>query len=460
MITKQGVKTMRQSKRKAAICFVLAGLLLCCAPAFAFTDTEGHPAEADIDRAVRQGWLSCGAGDRFSPDAALTRGVFVTALAKLDGADLPPAGHIFSDVPAGRSCARTVQWAVVNGIASGTESGKFSPDQPVTREQAAVMLIRHANYSGVVLPRRRSRTVQFSDLDACSDSGLDALYTLYRAGIFDAVDGEIRPADVMTRADCAVLLRRYQGVCEGTCPDDQRAMVISHMGYSVEAPENTLEAYELSDSRNYIYVETDVRFTRDNVPVLLHDETIDRTSNGTGKVAQMTYQQLQSFCFDAGKDGYAGTALPTFRQFIQLCAERYLHPYIELKSTVSGKQLEQMSDIVAEYGMAQHVTWISFDYSNLRSICRRYPQAEVGYVRSYADVRTVEQTEQLKTGKNNVYLCAKYTTLTSSVRAQCLRAGIYLEAWTIDERRTAVQQLNTSIQGITVDRLTPADIYR
>ena len=94
MIIKQGVRFMRQSRRKAAICFALAGLL-CCAPAFAFADTEGHPAEADIDRAVRQGWLSCGTGDRFSPDAALTRGMFVTALAKLDDAELPPAGRIF-----------------------------------------------------------------------------------------------------------------------------------------------------------------------------------------------------------------------------------------------------------------------------------------------------------------------------------------------------------------------------
>ena len=119
-----------------------------------------------------------------------------------------------------------------------------------------------------------------------------------------------------------------------------------------------------------------------------------------------------------------------------------------------------MSDIVSKYGMTQHVTWISFDYSNLKRICRIYPQAEVGYLHSNADSRTVELAEQLKTGKNNVYLCARYTTLNSSVRAQCLRAGVYLEAWTIDERRTAVQQLNTSVQGITVDRLTPADIYR
>ncbi len=450
---------MRQSKRYVAIGLALTALLLCRTSAFAVTDTKGHPAEADIDRAVRQGWLSCGAGDRFSPDAELTRGVFVTALAKLDGAELPPAGRVFSDVPAGRTCARAVQWAVVNGIASGTQPGKFSPDQAVTREQAAIMLIRHANHSGTVLPRRRSRTVRFSDMNTCSDSGLDALYTLYRAGIVDTVEGNICPSDVMTRADCAVLLRRYQEVCENACPDNQRAKVVSHMGYSVEAPENTLEAYELSDDRQYIYVEADVRFTRDNVPVLLHDETIDRTSNGNGAVSRMTYEQLQRFSFDAGKNGYHDTALPTFQQFIELCSERYLHPYIELKSTASSIQLEQMFDIVAQYDMTQHVTWISFDYSNLKWICNRYPHAEVGYVRSYADSRTVEQIKQLKTGKNTVSLCAKYTTLTSTLRAQCLRAGIYVEAWTIDERRTAVQQLNTAIQGITVDKLTPADIY-
>lgn len=446
-------------RRKAAIALVLAALLG-GAPAFALPDTDGHPAEAEIDRAVRQGWLSCGAGDRFAPDAALTRATFVEALAKLDGAALPPAGRAFSDVPAGRSYACAVQWAVVNGIATGTAPGLFSPDAAVTREQAAVMLIRHANYSGVALPRRRSRAVRFSDLDACSDSGLDALYTLYRAGVFDTEDGAICPTDVMTRADCARVLSRYQQACAQTCPNNQRAMVISHMGYSAEAPENTLEAYALADSKQYIYVETDVRFTRDNVPVLLHDATIDRTSDGTGAVAQMTYDQLQRFRFDAGKDGYDDAALPQFRAFIQLCAARYLHPYIELKPVVSGRQLEQMFDIVAAYGMEQHVTWISFAYANLERIRRADPQAELGYVCSEVDDGTIARAEQLKTGQNTVYLCARYTALNSAVRAQCLRAGVYLEVWTIDERKTAIQQLNTSAQGITVDRLTPADIYR
>ena len=64
---------------------------------------------------------------------------------------------------------------------------------------------------------------------------------------------------------------------------------ISHRGYTMGAPENTILAFNLAAERGYKYVETDVAFTKDGVAVLLHDYTIDRTSNGTGNVCDYTY---------------------------------------------------------------------------------------------------------------------------------------------------------------------------
>ena len=117
-------------------------------------------------------------------------------------------------------------------------------------------------------------------------------------------------------------------------------------------------------------IETDVRFTRDDVPVLIHDTTIDRTSNGSGKVSEMTYEQLKSYDFSYvdGKDfsAYRGTRIPTFEEFAAFCAKYHVHPFIELKEEMTASQVKTLTDLTAKYGIQYQSTWISFNYGNLK----------------------------------------------------------------------------------------------
>ena len=106
---------------------------------------------------------------------------------------------------------------------------------------------------------------------------------------------------------------------------------VNHRGFNTKAPENTLPAYRLSRLSGFKYVETDVRFTLDGIPVLLHDETIDRTSNGSGKVGEYTFDQIRSFDFGNWKSSeFKGTVIPTLDEFLGLCARIGLEPNIEL----------------------------------------------------------------------------------------------------------------------------------
>lgn len=122
---------------------------------------------------------------------------------------------------------------------------------------------------------------------------------------------------------------------------DINVKAINHRGYSTIAPENTLEAYRLSKQMGFNYVEADVSFTSDGVPVLLHDETIDRTSDGTGAIGSMTFEQVRAYDFGSWKsEDYAGAKIPSFEEFILLCRNLSLKPYIELKSSYeSAKQV-------------------------------------------------------------------------------------------------------------------------
>ena len=89
-------------------------------------------------------------------------------------------------------------------------------------------------------------------------------------------------------------------------------MKIAHRGTTIFAPENTLPALEKAIELGAEYVEIDVRYSSDNVPVLIHDPEVDRTTNGSGNVGELTLAELKQL--DAGfwfGDEFAGTRIPT-----------------------------------------------------------------------------------------------------------------------------------------------------
>ena len=136
---------------------------------------------------------------------------------------------------------------------------------------------------------------------------------------------------------------------------------IAHRGLCTEAPENTLSAFRLAAERGFNYVECDVRLTRDGVPVLIHDETVDRTSNGTGNVSDMTYGELSQLDFGSWLSAdFAGEKIPTLTEFLTLCRNKGLHPYIELKG-FSESDTEVVIHQINYQGMIEESTVICDD---------------------------------------------------------------------------------------------------
>ena len=147
----------------------------------AFTDTVNHWAKDDIDFAAVRGLLSGTSDTVFTPDAAVTRGMFVTALGRLAGInpDSYPT-RSFSDVEAGSGYAAYVEWAAKQNIVKGEGEGLFSPDGPVTREQMAVILADYARQTDGPIPAKLNED----------------------GNRFD-------PQGIVTRAEAAAELRRY-----------------------------------------------------------------------------------------------------------------------------------------------------------------------------------------------------------------------------------------------------------
>lgn len=180
------------------------------APAPVFTDTTNHWAKNEIEFVAARGLLTGTGNNLFSPDVAMTRGMFVTALGRLEGVN--PASYTtrsFTDVKADAYYAAYVEWAAKKNIAGGTGEGLFSPDAPVTREQMAVILTNYAGQMDYSIPAPLAEAA-FTDSDKISAWAAKEVMLMQRAGIVKGKDGNrFDPQGNATRAEISVVLRRF-----------------------------------------------------------------------------------------------------------------------------------------------------------------------------------------------------------------------------------------------------------
>ena len=169
------------------------------------TDISGHWAEGMIRNAMQKGIMTgVGNGD-FAPNAAMTRGMLITALGRMEGVKAGMyEGGSFADVKQEDYFASFVAWAVAENIASGMSETVFAPNAEVTREQLAVFLYQYAQKKGIALTGE-SKT--FTDAEGISDWAKDAVAALTGAGLLNGrPDGSFNAKGKATRAEVATVL--------------------------------------------------------------------------------------------------------------------------------------------------------------------------------------------------------------------------------------------------------------
>lgn len=233
---------------------------------------------------------------------------------------------------------------------------------------------------------------------------------------------------------------------------------IAHRGFSWGSPENTLHAFIKAYKQGFKYVECDLGFTSDNVPVLLHDYTVDRTSNGTGEIKDFTYEEVSKLDFGSWVSSYyQGTKIPTFEEFISLCRRLALYPYIEVKETTTSEQIALLIQIVKDYSMLNNVTWISFGFSQLAQIVSLVPTSRVGYVVNDLTYESINKTMELKTGSNHVFV--DFWHYTNEVIEYAITNNIPVERWVINDEEEIKNQ-HHYISGVTSDKLRASEVLK
>jgi len=223
---------------------------------------------------------------------------------------------------------------------------------------------------------------------------------------------------------------------------------VNHKGYNTKAPENTLPAFERSAEMGYRYVETDISFTKDGVPVLLHNPSINvmaRNPDGSElaqenvEIDTLTYEEVLQYDFTKGMKGYKGTKIARLDDFLDLCTAKSLHPYLELKKNGDYKkdQIIDLVKLVRSKGMAGKVSWISFEAEYLKWVREEDPKARLGFLNVVADEETMKESvkaaKELKTGENEVFLdLANKTEFVTYDYSLCEKEGLPVEIWVND----------------------------
>ena len=157
----------------------------------------------------------------------------------------------------------------------------------------------------------------------------------------------------------------------------QTIRIAGHRGHSVGAPENTLAAFRKAREigGEGVICETDLAMTSDGELVLIHDETVDRTTDGHGLVQNMTYLEIAKL--DAGRwfgDEFAGEIVPRLRDALQLARELGIIYQVELKIYDRNDELfPKLRALVNELGCSDLLRFSSFDFAQLRELKKAIP---------------------------------------------------------------------------------------
>ncbi len=238
--------------------------------------------------------------------------------------------------------------------------------------------------------------------------------------------------------------------------------VISHRGANLVAPQNTIEAFRKSMEIGCDGFETDIHLTKDGIPVVCHNFTIDETSDGVGAIKDMTLEDLRSFDFGKYKDPqFEGVKIPTLDEFLALSKEmgddmKVLD--IELKSERYGEAgtelAEKTIDAVKQYGLFDKLLISSFDPAIL-VVCKKIdkncktgilysPDKVMGFKISLKPIKFAREI-----GADALHPFYAYATKSYVENAH--KAGLQVNPWTANKPKTVKKLIEAGVDGIITD---------
>jgi len=226
-------------------------------------------------------------------------------------------------------------------------------------------------------------------------------------------------------------------------------VVTAHRGFSGQAPENTLAAFRAAIDAGSDMIELDVHLTRDNEVVVIHDDTLERTTNGKGNVAEKPLAELMRL--DAGawfNPRFAGERIPTLAEVLEVARNR-IRINIELKK---GKNfpytMEELADrtlaAVEKAGMSDQVLFSSFDPAAIDRIRAKNPLNPIALIVD----KPWEKPEDPGGGTHYPTLNCRTTVLNEENIRRAHNGGIRVHVWTVNTKEAMEKFIALGVDGI------------
>lgn len=208
--------------------------------------------------------------------------------------------------------------------------------------------------------------------------------------------------------------------------------IFGHRGASGYAPENTIEAFRLAAETGADGVELDVQMTRDGELVVAHDETIDRVSNGTGRIADLTLAELKKLRFNRTHPEYTMAVIPTLGEVFELLRPTGLDINIELKnSLIDYPGLEKrVVSLAADLFDLDRVIFSSFNHASMLRVKAIDPRLVCGLLYEASLIEPWEYARRLGMDALHPQYAEVITPGGSCRKAH--EAGIRVHTWTVN----------------------------
>ncbi|MCK5739306.1 hypothetical protein KAH55_08995 [bacterium] len=210
-------------------------------------------------------------------------------------------------------------------------------------------------------------------------------------------------------------------------PTKKKVKVTGHRGFSDKAPENTLAAFDAAIAVGAEYVELDIQETADGRLVVIHDFDLKRTTNGSGKISDLTLSEIQQFDAGSWKDScYAGETVPEVSAVIDAVKGK-LKINIEIKSYSEDSQIvEKLLKLVNEKNFARECFFTSFNWAIIDKVKRLMPSMKAGYLFSEMPDNSIFET-------NVDLFSVHFQLVTAEFIAKAHAAGKEVHTYTVNE---------------------------
>jgi len=221
----------------------------------------------------------------------------------------------------------------------------------------------------------------------------------------------------------------------------KNTIVVAHRGFSSKYPENTIISFQEAVDIGSNAVELDVRETKDGEIIVMHDEKVNRTTDGTGFVESFTYEEIRKLDAGKWKGNFKNVKVPSLKKVFEKIGNKITY-FIEIKKAI----IPEVIKIIDNFKLKENVIICSFHIEYILESKKLSPEIPVALITSSFPENL---SYLIKNGINMVNIL--HTEMDDKRFIQLTKRGILTHVWTVDKKEDMEKYLNMEIPVITTN---------